>query len=107
MCNLSYKNGIIDKTLDQVILILKKYLNQPFRLYLFGSFATKTATPYSDIDLALETKENLNRKILLKIKDEIENIRTLRKIDFIYFNEAPVSLKNVIKKEGVLIYEFN
>ncbi|WP_297889069.1 nucleotidyltransferase domain-containing protein [Sulfurihydrogenibium sp.] len=103
---LSYKDGIVDEIINQIIDILKKYIKTPFKLYIFGSFATGNATIYSDLDLALETEENLDKKTLFKIKEDIENIKTLRKIDFLYLNQLEGKIKETVKKEGIKIYEF-
>ncbi len=101
---LDWKNEKIQKLLKEIIEILEKHLGKDFTLYIFGSFATGKATFYSDLDLALETKANVSNIELAQIKEDLENIRTLRKIDLIYLNDSPQTLKEVVKKEGVLIY---
>ena len=103
---LSYKDEKISKLLEEIINIIKENIQIPFKLYLFGSFATGKATYFSDIDIALETKEDLDKKKIRKLKEKLENIRTLRKIDFVYLNKASKSIKDTVKKEEVLIYEF-
>ena len=103
---LSYKDEKISKLLDEIKNIFKENIIIPFKLYIFGSFATGKATYFSDIDLALETNEDLDEKEIRKLREKLEDIRTLRKIDFIYLNKASKSIKDTIKKEGVLIYEF-
>ncbi|NPA54441.1 MAG: nucleotidyltransferase domain-containing protein [Aquificae bacterium] len=103
---LSYKNEKIQLLIKEIVNILKKHINQPFKVYLFGSFARGEASKFSDIDLAIETIKPLSRTQFRKIKEEINSLRTLRKIDLIYLNTASKKLKDVIKKEGVLIYEF-
>ncbi len=107
LINLDYKHPKIQFLIKEIIKILKNHIKSPFRLYIFGSFATGKASYYSDLDIALETKEPLSNRDIIKIKEDLENIRTLRKIDFIYLNKAPEKLKKVIKKEGVLLYEFS
>ncbi|RUM61157.1 MAG: nucleotidyltransferase domain-containing protein [Persephonella sp.] len=104
LVNFDYKYPKIQKLLKEIIKILEKDIKSPFKLYIFGSFATGKASYFSDLDLALETKKDLPISDLHKIKEEIENLRTLRKIDFVYLNKAPENLKKVVKKEGVLIY---
>ena len=102
---LSYKDEKIDNLLNNIIEVIKNDVNPPFKIYLFGSFATDKATYFSDIDIALETKEVLTKRNLIKLKENLENIKTLRKIDFIYINNASKNLKETVKKEGILIYE--
>ncbi len=103
---LSYKDEKISKLLEEIVNVFRKNLRTPFKLYLFGSFARGKATYFSDIDIALETKEDLNEKEIRKLREKLEDIRTLRKIDFIYLNKASKSIKDTVKKEGVLLYEF-
>jgi hypothetical protein len=56
--------------------------------------------------LAVETEKIISNRELRKIREKLENLRTLRKIDLVYLNTASDRLKEVVKKEGVLIYEF-
>ena len=104
--NLSYKDEKISRLLEEIVNIFRKDIKIPFRLYLFGSFATRRASYFSDLDIALETEKEITEKEIRKIKEELENLRTLRKIDFIYLNKASESIKNTVRKEGVLLYEF-
>lgn len=86
--------------------IINRYINIPYKLYIFGSFARGEALPYSDLDIALETEKEMYETQIRKIKYEIDNIKTLKKIDFIYLNKSSEDMKNLVKKEGVLIYGF-
>ena len=74
--------------------------NNVKRLDLFGSFATGTATPTSDIDFVVYGCDNL-----IQLEDDLQQIETLRKIDIFDFD----SIKNEylledIKKYGKQIY---
>lgn len=69
-------------------------------LDLFGSFATGTAMPASDIDFVVYGKVDQFR-----MEDELEKIETLRNIDIFYFDEIKNEyLKEDIKKYGKCIY---
>lgn len=69
-------------------------------LDLFGSFATGTALPTSDIDFVVYGKVDQFR-----LEDELEKIETLRSIDIFYFDEIKNEyLKEDIKKYGKRIY---
>ncbi len=104
--DLDYTHPKIQKLIGEIIEILKKSLNIPFKLYIFGSFASGRATYTSDLDLALETEGDLSYVEFIKLKEELyDNLRTLRKIDFIYLNKSPEKVKNLVKKEGIVIYE--
>lgn len=70
------------------------------RLDLFGSFATGTATPVSDIDLVV-----YGCKDILKLEKDLEAIDTLRKIDL--FDFASIHNEHLledIRKYGKQIY---
>ena len=88
----------IPEIIEEVSRICKK--NGVQRLDLFGSFATGTATPVSDIEFVV-----YGCKDFMKLEWEIDEIDTLRKIDLFEFE----SIKNEflledIKKYGKQIY---
>ncbi len=70
------------------------------RLDLFGSFATGTAAPTSDIDFVVYGCEDM-----LRLEEEILGIDTLRKIDIFDYNSIhnPFLLED-IRKYGKQIY---
>lgn len=89
----------VTELIDKVADICKK--NKVARLDLFGSFATGTATPTSDIDFVV-----YGCKDILELEEEINNsIDTLRKIDlFDYDSINNQFLLEDIKKHGKQIY---
>ena len=88
----------ISDLIAQVSQICKR--NGVQRLVLFGSFATGTATPTSDIDFVV-----YGCKDILHLEEELENIDTLRKIDiFEYESINNKFLKEDIEKYGKQIY---
>lgn len=88
----------VSELIDRVVDICKK--NGVKRLDLFGSFATGTATPTSDIDFVVYGCEDL-----LQLERDLEEIDTLRKIDvFDYDSINNQFLLEDIKKYGRQIY---
>lgn len=88
----------VSELIKQVTEICKK--NKVERLDLFGSFATGTATPTSDIDFVV-----YGCKDILKLEKDLEIIETLRKIDiFDYDTLSNEFLLEDIKKYGKQIY---
>ena len=88
----------ITELIDKVTEICKA--NGVKRLDLFGSFATGTATPTSDIDFVV-----YGCRDILHLEEELENIDTLRKIDiFEYESINNKFLKEDIEKYGKQIY---
>lgn len=88
----------IPELIDRVTEICKK--NDVKRLDLFGSFATGTATPTSDIDFVVYGCQDI-----LKLEEDLEEIDTLRKIDiFDYDSIKNKFLLEDIQKYGKQIY---
>ena len=88
----------ISELIDKVAVICRK--NGVKRLDLFGSFATGTATPTSDIDFVVYGCEDLQR-----LEDSLSEIETLRKIDiFDYDSIHNKYLLEDIKRYGKQIY---
>ena len=88
----------ISELIEQVTEICKK--NGVKRLDLFGSFATGTSTPTSDIDFVVYGCNNL-----IKLETDLEQIETLRKIDiFDYDSIHNEFLREDIQKYGKQIY---
>ena len=88
----------ISELIEKVTEICKK--NGVKRLDLFGSFATGTSTPTSDIDFVVYGCNNL-----IKLETDLEQIETLRKIDiFDYDSIHNEFLREDIHKYGKQIY---
>ena len=88
----------ISELIEQVTEICKK--NGVKRLDLFGSFATGTSTPTSDIDFVVYGCNNL-----IKLETDLEQIERLRKIDiFDYDSIHNEFLREDIHKYGKQIY---
>lgn len=74
-------------------------------VYLFGSYARKTTSPLSDIDIAVHLKKGADlseRKIemLTLISKTIKN----DKIDLVILNEASPSIIHSVIKTGILLF---
>ncbi|WP_230192822.1 nucleotidyltransferase domain-containing protein [Paenibacillus sp. CECT 9249] len=74
------------------------------RVFLFGSRAKGDADERSDIDLAVEAPEADERE-WLEIMHQLEDFETLLAMDIIRLDEASSSLREVIYKEGQIVYE--
>lgn len=88
----------IPKLIEKVTEICKK--NHVKRLDLFGSFATGTAAPTSDIDFVVYGCPDI-----LKLEEDLDEIDTLRKIDvFDHDSIRNEYLLEDIEKYGKQIY---
>ena len=95
-------------TIDEIKQILKKILeNMPvYSVVLFGSYAKNLATSNSDIDLVIDTKEQLMGfklySLITKIEEEFnKNIDAFEKSEIIENSK----IDEEIKKTGIVVYE--
>jgi len=93
------KNQIINRVKE----IILKY-SKPNRIYLFGSQASGEATEFSDIDIAYDDKESKNDLI---IKEEIDKIETLVKIDIKNIAKTGDRVANRVKSTAKILYSAN
>ncbi len=89
--------------LNNIIKVLKKYIN-PERIILFGSRAKPDFSRNSDFDLAVD-KKRVDIRMERKIKEDIEKISGLYKIDIIFLKSVEQGFKNIVLKTGRTIYE--
>lgn len=88
----------VSEIIERVTKICRR--NGVARLDLFGSFATGTATPTSDIDFVVYGCKDMG-----KLEEELEEILTLRKIDIFDFDSiGNACLLEDIRKYGKQIY---
>ena len=96
----------IDIVLKEVVAILRKYLSDDYKIYLFGSWAKGNALPTSDIDIGVLGKTKVQWSVMTKILDEIESIMTLRKIDVVdFFSKGEAFRANALKSGKILTDE--
>lgn len=86
------------KEISNVIEDLKKNLYID-AIYLFGSYATGNARPFSDIDICVITNKDIP-------KDEKESIlsNSSKKIDISLFYDLPLNIRFRVIKDGKLLY---
>ncbi|MDE3058147.1 MAG: nucleotidyltransferase domain-containing protein [Bacteroidota bacterium] len=73
----------IPTIIEQTTSIIRKYLPLGYRIVLFGSQAKGNALATSDIDIVVVGKEKVPPLIMAKIRNEVEEIRTLKGIDVV------------------------
>ena len=95
-------------TINEIKQILKKILkNMPvYSVVLFGSYAKNLATANSDLDLVIDTKEQLMGfklySLITKIEEEFnKNVDAFEKSEIIENSK----IDKEIKKTGVVVYE--
>lgn len=87
-----------EEIMDEIVRICKA--NNVEELYLFGSYATNTATPFSDIDIIVKGVSDIGA-----LKEQLDKIKTLKKIDvFDYDHCKNEHLLEAMNKYGRKIY---
>jgi predicted nucleotidyltransferase len=94
----------VDETLAEVAGIIARYLPDA-RIFLFGSRAKGDAGATSDFDIAIDVGSKISLGVVARIKDEIDELRTLKSIDIIDLNRINPEFKTIIRTSGVSIYD--
>jgi predicted nucleotidyltransferase len=66
-----------------------------YRVFLFGSEASGTAAPGSDVDVGIWGPEPVEGAALARILEELENLRTLRLFDLVDFARTDETFRSV------------
>lgn len=79
----------------------KFWQNQPVRIYLFGSWARGEAKRSSDVDIAIESKEDMSF-LIGEFREALENSCIIYNVDVVDMNFAAESLCKKIREEGIV-----
>ena len=79
---------------------LKFWQNQPVRIYLFGSWARGEAKRSSDVDIAIESREDMSF-LIGEFREALENSCIVYNVDVVDMNFAAESLCKKIREEGI------
>ena len=88
-----------------IIDVLKRYLD-PERIILFGSRTKQSYSRNSDFDLAVD-KKRVDIRLERKIKEDIDKVSGLYKVDIVFLNSVDQTFKKMILKTGKVVYERN
>lgn len=83
-----------DDLIKKVLTIIRKHLSDDYHIVLFGSWAKDDALETSDIDIGIVGETEAPWNIMVKIRQEVDDIRTLRKIDVVDLNAVDDRFKN-------------
>ncbi len=78
-----------EEIIREILGIIHRHLPRgEFRVLLSASWAKDTAEPTSDIDIGILGPNTIDSMLLLRLREEIEGIPTLRRIDVIDLHTA-------------------
>ncbi len=83
-------------------IILDLTTDENIEIFLFRPRASKNFRRNSDIDIGLLSKEKVNRKIISRIYDELQNPRMPYHIDIVDFLDVDEEFKNAALKNRVV-----
>jgi predicted nucleotidyltransferase len=85
--------------------ILNRFLGDELQVWVFGSRATNTAKKFSDLDLALEAKNNkpIDSKLILNLEQAFEESNLPWKVDIIDMNDITQTFRNIIEQDKILL----
>lgn len=90
------KNYPLEKLKEEIKGIVGRYLDlKLYRLFFFGSRLKDKGDERSDIDIGLEGPEETPLKIISKIKEEIEALPILYKIEIVDFKRVSSDFRQV------------
>ncbi len=84
----------------EVAKIVRREVKLDFRLFLFGSRADKTNDARSDVDIGILAGNPINAKQLFTIREKIDEIPTLQKIDFLDLAAVDGKFQNIALKNA-------
>ncbi len=79
--------------------IVKKEVDMKYRLFIFGSRVEDAPHPKADIDIGILANQPIDPIKLANIREEIERIPTLLKIDFVDFSSVSREFRQVAMKK--------
>ena len=82
---------------------VRHIFSDDIEIILFGSYAAGTAGPRSDIDIALKSKQYLDRAKFSHLEEVIEDSSLIQKVDVPDYHLIQPAFQSVIDKTGVSI----
>lgn len=92
--------GIKKEIFNDITNVFKKYESLE-KVYLFGSRARGDYKDISDIDIAIDSKDDITFKVLR----DLDELRCIHTFDVVNMNYIGDKLKENIEKDKICIYE--
>lgn len=86
----------IQKLKKEITEIVGKYLNlSEYKIFFFGSRVSDKGDKHSDIDIGIEGSNQIPYEIMAKIKEDVENLSILYKIEIVDFKNVSSDFREV------------
>lgn len=83
--------------------ILRKYLPDDVTVWVFGSRAKNSAKKFSDLDLALESRNKIENGILIDLKEGFEYSDLPYRVDLVEICDVTETFKKIIDSEKIIL----
>lgn len=94
------KNYPLEKLKEEIRSIVGRHLDlKSHRLFFFGSRLKDRGDERSDIDIGLEGPEEISPLVISKIKEEIEELPILYKIEVVDFKRVSPDFRQVALRQ--------
>lgn len=104
LLNVDQNSDLSQHYLESIRSIIAQVLeNTSCTVYLFGSRARGTHAPASDVDIAISSPEDLNRK-LGDLREALEFSTIPFFVDVVDLNHTETAFLEQVKNEGVVIW---
>ncbi|MCS7244427.1 MAG: nucleotidyltransferase domain-containing protein [Candidatus Calescibacterium sp.] len=101
------ENQVISDIVVEIVKFLKDKDIEVQRILLFGSRVTGKSKTFSDIDIAIETKNSVPFRTRRILKEKIDNVSGIYTADLIFLNDVDNSFREIIIENGQVLYEEN
>lgn len=89
---------------EEISRILKKYL-PTYEIWAFGSRVKWTAKPFSDLDLAVITKQPLSFGVYADLKEAFDESALPYKVDVVDWAMTSDSFKKIIEHDKIVVQQ--
>lgn len=90
----------------EIVKAFEKHLKTPhYKVFFFGSRVNGKADERSDIDIGIEAGEEIPVSAFFDIKEDLDNLPILQKIDLVDFAKVSAGFKKVALENTEVIYE--
>lgn len=87
----------VPKLKKEITEIVGKHLNLfEYKIFFFGSRISDKGDEHSDIDIGIEGSNKIPYEIMAKIKEEVEDLPTLYKIEIVDFKNVSSDFRKVV-----------
>lgn len=86
----------IQKLKKEITKIVGQYLNlSEYKVFFFGSRVSDKGDEHSDIDIGIEGPNEISYEIMAKLKEDIDNLPILYKIEIVDFKNVSSDFREV------------